>query len=311
MNHRAREGEQEAGACLALNRPWASHSFSHSSQSPPSATLTRGGSCLGGARGRGTGRGGAGAASPEPGGKAGSRRAPKGAQGTPAPQDAPPRPHVTRNESTFPSAQSWSRQVLGPCPGQAEPTLGPRSLRAGDPASRTVAPGLGRRPAALPLPHPARQRSPPPAAPAAARPAPRVPTGSASRVRGRGPGWAAWPAPESAAPARSPRPGPARGRAAACRHPGQGSGPARAPSGPAPFARLPARPDLRSCPRRLGAAHSAASSPGTRRVTVIHTHRYTHTHTHTHTRTLLRPKTRPTRCSPGRVGVLWGSRFSS
>lgn len=143
-------------------------------------------------------------------------------------------------------------------PGPSRPSA-PAIPRPTTPASRTVALGLALRPAACPFPHPAREEASRGHA-SAARPAPAtsVPTGSALWVRGRGPGWAAWPALESAARARSPRPGPARGRAAACRHPRLGPDPGARAHPPAPPHPAPAGPGPgsgpgpRLRPRRLG-----------------------------------------------------------
>lgn len=161
MNHRARECEQKAGACRALNRPWASHSFSHSSRSPPAGAHTQGPLARQGPEaGNGKGRGRDGCS--------GTRRqsrlpeGPKGRAGclSPAAPAAPHRPHVTRKQSESPTGR-----VPAP-PGPGTPAAAVQSLPAAPaipaPATlafRTVAPGLGRRPAAYPLLHPAYERS--------------------------------------------------------------------------------------------------------------------------------------------------------
>lgn len=145
----------------------------------------------------------------------------------------PARVTVTTHELSPRRAESWRRRALGLRTGQSP--RGPRAPRGGRPPPPYGSAGPGSAPAVCPFPIPPAGRGlRGPCGCCCPAPTPRVPTDWVLRARGRGPGWAAWPAPESAALARSPRPGPARGPAAACRHPGQGPDPARAPCRPAP-----------------------------------------------------------------------------
>lgn len=206
--------------------------MSHSTRSPPPATLTGAQPrrcprrCPAQGAGHGKGRGSGGFSGTQ-------RQSPaKGLAGCLGLETTAflSRPHVTHSNLSLHKAEAWRHRVPGSRTGRAKPTRGPSDPEASDlrfphGSFRVVsAPGRPAFPESLPPAEASRGRE------AAARPVPvpSVPTSSALSVRGRGPGWAAWPALESAAPARSPRPGPARGRAAACRHPGQGPNPARA-----------------------------------------------------------------------------------
>lgn len=194
---------------------------------------------------------------------------------------------------------SWDPAPPGP--GRPSASAIPRPTT---PASRTVALGLARRPAACPFPHPALQQRPPRATRLlpAPRPQPAYPPARLFRFTGggqagrRGRLWS--PRPGHALPAQGP--------------PGAGPLPVVIPGWAQTRARartLPPRPT----PRRRVLALVLALAPApvrvrVRRHLVLHSatssrekarHSLCHTHTHTHR---LPGKTQPTRCSAGWVG---------
>ena len=282
MNHRARECEQKAGACRALNRPWASHSFSHSSRSPPAAALTRRGHWRGWAGGRGTGRGGARAAAPEPGGRAGRPRASEGARGAWVTRPQPLLAALTlpaRNLS-LQQAESRRHRVLGPRTGRAEPTLGPSDPWAGDPRLPNRSSRPGSPPGRLPSP-PSRPPAEPPTQPPGPRGCgpPGVPrthrlgfSGARAGARLGGVAGSGVGGPGTLSPPRA-RPGP--GRSLSSSRAGPRPRRARAPSGPAPAAPVPAPAPARVRVRGGLVQHTPQPAPGDE---AHHSHSHTRTH---------------------------------